>query len=167
MIDSILPYAPLISATIVSGVLTIALINFSSMRKNTDRQKQQEMKTLMVQTEQQIYARIMEMRLNLENTEAFTKIAMESPIFAERFKVVETPSEYYIIVAFFDLFEDIFHLHKNTVLDDFVWKRWKVIMSTMMTIPRFQKVWEITRSSHPDEEFRNFLDSLNKDKVVN
>lgn len=41
------------------------------------------MKTFMVQTEQQIYARIMEMKLNLENTEAFTKIAMENPIFAE------------------------------------------------------------------------------------
>lgn len=36
-----------------------------------------------------------------------------------------------------------------------------------MTISRFQKVWHITRSSHPEEEFRNFLDSLNKDKIVN
>jgi hypothetical protein len=47
----------------------------------------------------------MDARLQLGSTETFTKMAKESPIFAERFAVVDTPDEYYTIVAFLDLFE--------------------------------------------------------------
>ncbi len=43
------------------------------------------------EAEEQIYARIMEARIRLENTETFTKMAQESPIFAERFALVDTP----------------------------------------------------------------------------
>ena len=38
-----------------------------------------------MQTEQEIYSRIMEARNRLENTETFRNMAKENPIFAERF----------------------------------------------------------------------------------
>jgi hypothetical protein len=68
---------------------------------------------LKIQSEQQIYSRIMDARLKLESTESFTKMAKESPIFAERFSVVDSPEEYYIVVAFVDLFEFLFRLSKE------------------------------------------------------
>ena len=48
----------------------------------------------------------MEARLNL-NEKVFSKMAKESPLYAERFALVNTPDEYYIIVAFIGLFEFI------------------------------------------------------------
>ncbi len=47
----------------------MALVNFSTLRKS-----------MQVQTEQQIYSRIMDARLKLESTETFTKMDKESPI---------------------------------------------------------------------------------------
>ena len=52
-----------------------------------------------MQSEQQIYSRIMDVKLKLENTETFTWIAKESPVFKERFSLVDSPDEYYIIVT--------------------------------------------------------------------
>jgi hypothetical protein len=63
---------------------------------------------MQLQREQQICSRIMDARLKLENTEISTKMAKESPIFAERFALVDTPYEYYTIVEFLDLFEFLF-----------------------------------------------------------
>lgn len=31
---------------------------------------------------------------------------------------------------------------------------------TIMTIPKFRNIWAKTRDSHPDIEFREFIDSL-------
>jgi len=39
-------------------------------------------------------------------------MAKESPIFAERFTLVNTPEEYYTIMAFLDLIEFLFRLNK-------------------------------------------------------
>jgi hypothetical protein len=41
----------------------------------------------------------MEARIKLEGNEVFTKMAKESPLFAERFALVNTPDEYYTITA--------------------------------------------------------------------
>ena len=48
-----------------------------------------------IESEQQTYARIIETRMKLENTEAFTKMAKESKVFAERLDLVDSPDEYY------------------------------------------------------------------------
>ena len=45
------------------------------------------------EAEEHMYAMV------LENTETFTKMAMESPIFAEHFALVDTPQEYYTIMS--------------------------------------------------------------------
>ena len=146
--DSFLTYIPLISVAIVAGLFTMALVNFSTVRKN-----------MQVQSEQQIYSRIMDARLKLESTETFTNMAKESPIFAERFTVVDSPDEYYIIVAFLDLFEFLFRLNKRDMMDTEIWSRWKGLAKTIMTIPKFRKVWEKTKDVHA-HEFREFVDSL-------
>ena len=44
-------------------------------------------------------------------------MAKESPIFAARFTVVDSPDEYYIVVAFLDLFEFLFRLNKRDMVD--------------------------------------------------
>jgi hypothetical protein len=73
--DPFLTYVPLISATIVSALFIIALLNFSTVRRNLQKQSEQQMKNSKVQSEQEIYSRIMDARLKLENTEVFTKMA--------------------------------------------------------------------------------------------
>ena len=146
--DSFLTYIPFISVAIVAGLFTMALVNFSTVRKN-----------MQVQSEQQIYSRIMDARLKLESTETFTNMAKESPIFSERFTVVDSPDEYYIIVAFLDLFEFLFRLNKRDMIDTEIWSRWKGLAKTIMTIPKFRRVWEKTKDVHA-HEFREFVDSL-------
>ncbi|MFZ0695612.1 MAG: hypothetical protein WAM88_00575 [Nitrososphaeraceae archaeon] len=111
------------------------------------------------QSEQQIYSRIMDARLKLESTETFTNIAKESPIFGERFTVVDSPDEYYIAVAFLDLFEFLLRLNKRNIIDSKIWSRWKGLAKTIMTIPTFKRVWDKTKDVHA-HEFRDFVDSL-------
>ena len=69
-----------ICVAIVAGLFIMALVNFSTLRKS-----------MQMQREQQIYSRIMDARLKLESTETFTKMAKQSPIFAKRFAVVDSP----------------------------------------------------------------------------
>jgi hypothetical protein len=160
MVESILPYVPLISAIIVSGLLVFAFFNVSIARKNLQRQSDQQIANLKMENEQQIYSRILEARLKLENTVEFTKMANESPIFKERFALVDSPSEYYVIVSFLDLFEYVFHLNQTKMIDKLVWNRWRILTETIMTIPKFTSVWSKTKESHPDKDFRDFIDSL-------
>jgi hypothetical protein len=51
MVESILSYLPLISATIVSGLLVLAFFNFSMVRKNMQNQSEQQISNLKTQTE--------------------------------------------------------------------------------------------------------------------
>jgi hypothetical protein len=64
--DSFLTYTPLISVAIVSGLFIMALMNFSTLRKNMQFQSEQQIRNLKTQSEQQIYSRIMDARLKLE-----------------------------------------------------------------------------------------------------
>ena len=160
MLESILLFVPLISVIIVSGLLVLSFINFSIARKNMQRQSEQQITNLKIQNEQEIYSRIIEARLKLENTEEFTKMASESNIFRERFALVDSPSEYYTIVSFLDLFEYVFRLNQTQMIDGIVWKRWIVLTETIMTIPKFRSIWLKTKESHPDKDFGEFIDSL-------
>lgn len=148
MAVSVLDYMPIISALIFAGLLAVSLLQFSAVRKNTR-----------MQSEQQIYARIMDARIRLENSEAFTNMAKQSPLFAERFGIVSSPEEYYTAVAFLDLFEFLFRLNKTKMIDAQLWLRWKELAKTIMTIPKFKKVWDKTKEAHTPE-FIAFIDSL-------
>ena len=81
-------------------------------------------KNLRIQSEYQIYARMMEARVKLETTQAFTKMAAESPHFAERFALVESPVQFYILRAYMDLYEFLFRLYKSGMIDEQFWIRW-------------------------------------------
>ncbi|HVD08703.1 MAG TPA: hypothetical protein VNB67_09680, partial [Nitrososphaeraceae archaeon] len=59
----------------------------------------------------------------------------------ERFALVDKPSDYYTIVAFMDLFEYVFSLNEIQMMDQMVWKRWNVLIETIMTIPKFRIIW--------------------------
>lgn len=140
---------PLIaSAMVLGGLLSISILQLPTIRKNMRRE-----------AVEQIYARIMEVRMTLENTETFTNMAKESPVFADRFAVVDTPQEYYTIMSLVDLIEFIYGLNKNKMLNPDAWSRWKALSGTMMTIPKFRKVWNKTKDIH-STEFRDFIDTL-------
>ena len=112
-----------------------------------------------VQIQQQTYAKIIEARLNLEKTETFTKMAKESPVFAERFSMVDNADEYYTAVAFLDLFEFLYLMNKTKTMEYGLWSRWQELTKTMMTIPKFKKVWEKTKQVHM-KDFADYLDSF-------
>ena len=46
------------------------------------------------------------------------------------------------------------------MIDNVVWNRWKILTETIMTIPKFRTIWAKTKESHPDKDFRDFIDSL-------
>jgi hypothetical protein len=139
-------YLELVIVGILTCILAISLWQFSTVKKE-----------MRIQTEQQIYARIIEARLNLEKTETFTKMAKESPVFAERFSLVDNPDEYYTTVAFLDLFEFLYLMNKAKTIEISIWLRWQELTKTMMTIPKFKKIWEKTKQAHM-KDFADFLD---------
>ncbi len=140
---------PLISSAMtLGGLLSISFLQLPTIRKNMRRE-----------AVEQIYARIMEARIRLENTDTFTNMARESPVFAERFALVDTPQEYYTIMSFIDLIEFLHRLDKTEMIDAKVWSRWQALSKTMMTIPKFKTVWNKTKDIHT-AEFRHFIDSL-------
>ena len=141
-------FVPLISALVFSGILIVSILQFSNVRRN-----------MRIQSEQQIYTRIIEARLKLENTEVFTKMAKESPVFAKQLSLVDNPEEYYIIVAFLDIFEFMLRSKKTNLIDSNLWKRWSNLAQLLLTIPKFKIVWDKTKHFHTPE-FIQFLDSL-------
>lgn len=108
--------------------------------------------------EYQLYSRILDTRTKLQNTEIFTNMAKESPLFAERFKLVD-PNEYYTIISLIDTIEFIYRINKKKMIDKELWQRWEQHARGMMTIPKFKKIWNITKKFHT-RDFVNFMDAL-------
>lgn len=109
--------------------------------------------------EYQLYARMLDARTKLQNTDIFTKMAKESSLYAERFKLVEEPKEYYTIISLIDTIEFIYRINKKKMIDKELWQRWENHAKNMMTIPKFRKVWSATREFHT-HDFVNFMDGL-------
>ena len=109
--------------------------------------------------EYQLYARMLDARTKLQNTDIFTKMAKESSLYAERFKLVEEPKEYYTIISLIDTIEFIYRINKKKMIDKELWQRWENHAKSMMTIPKFRKVWSATREFHT-RDFVNFMDGL-------
>ena len=133
---------------ILASLFGMSLLQFSSVKKN-----------MRIESEQQTYARIIETRMKLENTEAFTKMAKESKVFAERLDLVDSPDEYYTVIAYLDLIEFLFRLHRTKMMDTKLWPRWKALAETLMDMPKFRKVWDRTKHVH-NSDFIEFMDSL-------
>ncbi|MDF2769262.1 MAG: uncharacterized protein K0S91_2097 [Nitrososphaeraceae archaeon] len=101
----------------------------------------------------------LEARVRLESTESFARMAKESPYYAERFALVESPDQFYTLRAYIDLYEFIFRLHKTDAIDEQLWLRWASGARAMKSIPKFQAVWNKTKNVHT-RDFVNFIDSL-------
>lgn len=143
-LTSLLEYLPIVT----SGLLLLSILTLLIGRKN-----------MQLQSEYQIYAQMIEARLKLETSQPFIKMAKESQYFAERFSLVESPDQFYMIRAYIDLYEFIFRLHKTKVIDKQVWLRWMSSAKAMKSIPKFLAVWNKTKSVH-SKEFVKFIDSL-------
>jgi hypothetical protein len=108
--------------------------------------------------EYQLYARILDARTKIQNTEVFTNMARESPLYSDRFKIVE-PNEYYTIISLIDTIEFIYRINKKKMIDKELWQRWENHAKSMLTIPKFKKVWSVTKEFHT-HDFVNFMDTL-------
>jgi hypothetical protein len=126
---SLLEYLPVIT----SGLLIMALLMLFMSKKN-----------LRIQSEYQIYARMMEARVKLETTQAFTKMAAE---------------QFYILRAYMDLYEFLFRLYKNGMIDEQFWLRWALAIKAMKSIPKFLAVWNKTKNVHTND-FVKFVNSI-------
>ena len=70
------------------------------------------LKSNRLEGEYQLYARILDSRTKLQNTDVFTKMAMQS-YFISRFNLVDEPQEYYTIISLIDTIEFIYRIHKK------------------------------------------------------
>ncbi len=120
---SLLEYLPIIT----SGLLALSILTLVLGRKN-----------LRLQSEYQIYARMIEARVKLESTESFAKMAKS--YYAERFALVESPDQFYTLRAYIDLYEFIFRLHMTDTIDKQLWSRWASGARAIKTTPKFQAV---------------------------
>jgi hypothetical protein len=109
--------------------------------------------------EYQLYARILDARTKLQNTDIFTNMAKESTLYAERFNLVEEPKEYYTIISLMDTIEFIYRINKKRMIDKELWQRWENHAKSMMTIPKFKKVWNATKEFHT-QDFVSFMERL-------
>ena len=109
--------------------------------------------------EYQLYARILDARTKLQNTDIFTNMAKESTLYAKRFKLVEEPKEYYTIISLIDTIEFIYRINKKRMIDKELWQRWENHAKSMLTIPKFKQVWNATKEFHT-QDFGSFMDSL-------
>ena len=109
--------------------------------------------------EYQLYARMLDARTKLQTTDMFTNMAKESSLYSERFKLVEEPKEYYTIISLIDTIEFIYRINKKRMIDKELWQRWENHAKSMMTIPKFKKVWNATKEFHT-RDFVNFMDGL-------
>ena len=76
-----------------------------------------------------------------------------------RLALVDSPDEYYTVVAYLDLIEFLFHLHRTKMMDIKLWPRWKALAETLMDVPKFRKVWDKTKHVH-NSDIIEFMDSL-------
>ena len=76
-----------------------------------------------------------------------------------RLKLVEEPKEYYTVISLIDTIEFIYRINKKKMIDKELWQRCENHAKSMMTIPKFRKVWNATKEFHT-HDFVNFMDGL-------
>jgi len=113
---------------------------------------------MLIQNMQQAYTTTTQNLYNNFHSKEYLEMTMESPIVSQYYSLVDIPQQYYIIIQNFDNIELIFNLYKNKMIDMQLWMRWKATAESMMTIPKFKKVWDKTKFNR-SKEFREFIDS--------
>jgi hypothetical protein len=141
-------FLQVISPVIYAGALILSILQFSSMRKS-----------MVTQSTQQTYATTTQALFNTFNSKEYFEMSQESPLVSEYYSLAGGPRQYYIIIQAFDMFEFIFRLYKTKMIDEEQWLRWEATAKSMITIPKFKKVWDKTKDSRSNE-FAKFIDSL-------
>jgi hypothetical protein len=137
-----------ISPVIYAGALILSIVQFSSMRKS-----------MLVQNIQQTYASTTQSLFSTFNSKEYLEMSQESPVVSQYYSLAGSPRQYYIIIQTFDMFEYIFRLYKTKMIDEEQWSRWEATCKSMMTIPKFKKVWDKTKGSR-SHEFIKLIDSF-------
>lgn len=141
-------YVQVISPIIYASALIVSILQFSAMRKG-----------MFIQSMQQTYATTTQgLYRNFKSKEYF-EMAQESPVVSQYYSLVDSPQQYYIIIQNFDMLESIFYLYQTKMIDMELWQRWEATAKSMMTIPKFEKVWDNTKESRA-HEFVKIIDSL-------
>ena len=141
-------YIQIISPIIYGGALIVSILQFSAMKKS-----------MFSQSVQQIYATTTQVLFNNLNSKEYLEMSQESPVVSKYYSLVDSPQQYYVIIQCFDMLEFIFRLHNTKMIDSELWLRWESTAKSMMTIPKFKKVWDKTKDSR-SHHFREFIDSL-------
>ena len=141
-------FLQIISPVIYAGALVLSIIQFSSMRKN-----------MLVQNMQQTYATTTQALFSTFNSKEYLEMSQESPVVSQYYSLAGSPRQYYIIIQTFDMFEYIFRLYKTKMIDEEQWLRWEATAKSMITIPKFKKVWDKTKNSR-SHEFIKLIDSF-------
>jgi hypothetical protein len=65
----------------------------------------------------------------------------------------------FTIILLRDSIEFLYTSNKKKIIDKELWQRWENHAKSMMTIPKFKKVWNATKEFHT-QDFVSFMDSL-------
>jgi hypothetical protein len=144
-------YIQIISPIIYGGALIVSILQFSAMKKS-----------IFSQSVQQTYATTTQILFNNLNSKEYLQMSQESPIVSKYYSLVDNPQQYYVIVQCFDMLEFIFRLYSTKMIDSELWLRWEATAKSMMTIPKFKKVWDKTKDSR-SHHFRELINSLARD----
>ena len=140
-------YIQIISPVIYGGALIVSILQFSAMKKSMSSQ-----------SVQQAYASTTQLLFNNINSKEYLQMSQESPVVSKYYSLVDNPQQYYIIIQSFDM-EFIFRLYKTKRIDAELWSRWEATTKSMMTIPKFKRVWDKTKDSR-SYHFRELVDSF-------
>ena len=143
-------YIQIISPIIYGGALIVSILQFSAMKKSMSSQ-----------SVQQAYATTTQLLFNNINSKEYLQMSQESPVVSKYYSLVDSPQQYYLIIQSFDMLELIFRLYSTKMIDAEL-SRWEATAKSMMTIPKFKKVWDKTKDSR-SHHFRELIDSLASD----
>lgn len=116
-------------------------------------------KSMFSQSVQQTYATTTQVLFNNLNSKEYLEMSQESPVVSKYYSLVGSPPQYYVIIQCFDMLEFIYRLYKTKMIDLELWSRWEATAKSMMTIPKFKRVWDKTQDSR-SHHFREHINSL-------
>jgi hypothetical protein len=140
-------FLQVITPVIYGSALVLSVLQFSSMRKS-----------MLTQSVQQTYATTTQALFSTFNSKEYFEMSQESPVVSQYYSLAGSPRQYYIIIQSFDMFEYLFRLYKTKMIDAEQWLRWEASAKSMITIPKFKKVWDKTNGR--SYEFTKLIDSL-------
>jgi hypothetical protein len=141
-------FLQVITPVIYGSALVLSVLQFSSMRKS-----------MLTQSVQQTYATTTQALFSTFNSKEYFEMSQESPVVSQYYSLAGSPRQYYIIIQSFDMFEYLFRLYKTKMIDAEQWLRWGASAKSMITIPKFKKVWDKTKDGR-SYEFTKLIDSL-------